>query len=476
MLGLSDPSILGLLVDPHLKAARTRDAMLSMMNINSPNASDPDSSDDEIQEEEDRVPRPRWSRVSGGGADVDAAPASARPQAMQQRQQPQQPQRIQFRKSDAKAGGAAFVFEREEPPQATTGESALTALLGQRGGGAGGGGAAAAPSGPPTTIKVYGTPSGTMTLEVPEDSSMLQVIRHVLSKAGSDPGTSSAYELLTADEDGDPEFTVDRDKPVSDFGNEYAMRKASAKVAAAQEAAEAVAAAPTGGAGQAAQSSPRRMVMRVHLPREAFGQRLGQWVIKQPYRGEMALADVMNEVCRLQRVRLHPNRHVFVKDGSAEPLDMSARLREIELPLTASGEPEIRVMPRPYADQTPSRPAGAHGGMGARGADGSGGEGLAGRGGGSEAKGGTIDMVFSNASAILYKEYNVTKLNRRGVRQQRVVGIDNHKFRNLAPANARDDNLGHSSFRDGALKWFGIRQQDTGAPTLSCALAETPRQ
>ena len=33
----------------------------------------------------------------------------------------------------------------------------------------------------------------------------------------------------------------------------------------------------------------------MHLPREAFGQRLEQWVMTQPYREDVSLFDLMHE-------------------------------------------------------------------------------------------------------------------------------------------------------------------------------------
>ena len=76
---------------------------------------------------------------------------------------------------------------------------------------------------------------------------------------------------------------------------------------------------------------------------------------------------------------------------------------------------------------------------------------------------GSIDQtLLLGGGAMLYKEYNVVKVNKRGVRQSRVIGLDNHKFRNMAPANAREDERAATSVRDGALKWFGLRQHDTG--------------
>ena len=69
------------------------------------------------------------------------------------------------------------------------------------------------------------------------DATFVAVIRFVLAKAGGGAAAepASAYELLMADADGDIDDDIlpPRDKPVVDFGNDFALRRASAKVAAA---------------------------------------------------------------------------------------------------------------------------------------------------------------------------------------------------------------------------------------------------
>ena len=42
------------------------------------------------------------------------------------------------------------------------------------------------------------------------------------------------------------------------------------------------------------------------------------------------------------------------------------------------------------------------------------------------------DFVFSDVTAARYKEYAVIKVNKRGVRQERVLGIDRERFYNIA--------------------------------------------
>ena len=43
------------------------------------------------------------------------------------------------------------------------------------------------------------------------------------------------------------------------------------------------------------------------------------------------------------------------------------------------------------------------------------------------------DFIFSDVTASRYKEYQVVKVNKRGVRQDRILGIDRQKIYNIAP-------------------------------------------
>ena len=195
-------------------------------------------------------------------------------------------------------------------------------------------------------------------------------------------------------------------------------------------------------------------------------------MITVPYRSDAPLSALMHDVCRLQRVRLHPDRHVFAKPleggGIGPPLtDLSERLGDLDLPRNEIGEFEISLIAKTYADQPP-RPAAViqrAGGGGESGGTGGGGAAAATSGGGAARATGTathVDVILSSQSAMLYKEYAVVKINKRGVRQPRVLGIDHTKFRNLAPANAREDERPAGSVRDRGLKLLGLRTHDSG--------------
>lgn len=474
-------SALGPLLAPHLRLTLERDVMLAMMLDPDADGESSDDSDDES---------PTGERAGAPGSSLQRAEPS----------RSGGPRRVQFKAAASTPSSPnadsppQHSFEHEEPPLPATSAtpSLLTAQLEQSG--SVGGGASAAASGPPMRLRVFGELHNVASIDVPADSTFMRVVALLLAELKL-PGLPSSYELLMADPEGDVDDDIipPRDKPVADFGKDFYLRKAAKSLAAAQakteEASDAAAAAGAAGAGGAADApasgtAPRMGLMRVRLPREAFGQRLGQWVITQPYKGDLHLAELMYEICKLQRVRLHPERHVFAlplethgAGGSravGEPLAMTQRLADIELPRNDAGEPEIAVLPKHYADQPPPRGA-AHslasqGGSGhhvrfggVQGGGGSGGW----RGGGDSMGGGgsltmTLEPVFSNQTAILYKEYAVVKVNKRGVRQTRVLGIDNKKFRNFAPANAREDERAPKSFRDRGLKFLGLRQMESG--------------
>ena len=517
-MSVVEPSSLGRLVGPHLAKARARDTMLNMLLSESPPES-PAVSDDEDDEFEIRP-----QRQVTIAADVAAPPLSQPAQSaagQQPAQKPpphggdhaplQRPARIQFRPAPAADGAdpgttSVHVFTREEPPQVPEGTSTLTALL-QRTSTVANAANKASASAPHVKLRIFNAPPDgrMMALEAPESATLIDVIRMVLAQGGGEEATgpSSAYELLFVDADGDADDDIipPRAKPFVDFGRDFYLRRASAKKAAAYAQSDPPDDGGGGGGGAATRSSrplrarraPASRRMRVHLPREAFGQRLGQWVIKQPYRPDATLAELMGEVCRLQRVRLHPRHHVFALPGGGAALDMMRKLKEVDLPRSDAGEPEIRLVPRAYVDEAPGKHAQALSGSGGghqatAAADGYGygygggggdggsyddpyapGDGFGGGGGGK-----SVDSAAETAAkmqeldhtlvsgAMLYQEYAVVKVNKRGVRQTRVIGLDNHKFRNMAPANAREDDAGPTSLRDGALKWFGVRANSSG--------------
>ena len=459
-------------IQPHLCASRERDPQLAMVLAGTPPDSDQSSDEDELQWEPEEVPQ------------------VTRPQRRppQQMQSSNAASRVIF----SETNGHEFKREHMSIEVAVSG---LAALLQKH-------------EVPTMRIKIFGAPSSernqALDLEIPTDANFVTVIAQVLGQSpGVAPSDPSAYQMLMADPDGDPdeELIPPRDKPVADLDwRDFALLPAPPHLAAAQEKSDRLignghsmggkAAGSEGGAcsirGGSSESvgfghgSGGQGMIRVHLPREAFGQRLGQWVIKLPYRPDAFLSDVLLDVCWLQRVRLHPHRHTFVlPNGEQAPLDLSMRLRDLELPLSDAFEPEIKLVPKPYADgpQTLSftaddgsgRPAYAPGRRNA-----GGGTAAAAVGGSGDlsrrdaramptAAGNAVDdVVFFPGEAILYKEYLVTKVNRFGARQERVLGIDNHKVHNLAVANAREDDKARSSFRDSALKLFGVRKAETG--------------
>jgi len=69
------------------------------------------------------------------------------------------------------------------------------------------------------------------------------------------------------------------------------------------------------------------------------------------------------------------------------------------------------------------------------------------------------DFIFSDQTAARYKEFNVVKVNKRGVRQDRVLGIDRERFYNKTRS---EDDAETSSLRNGLLKTVGLRQSASG--------------
>ena len=436
---------------PHLHTARERDPHFGMLD------SSPSSDDDGIDDELSGSSEGEAEGASSHGAAAQAS--SGQRMAPLHGQQAQRKQRVVFSVSDV--GSAAYDFASEQAPL-PTGESGLTALLKGSGAVATVGSAVAAESGPMAKIRVHGIPGtkGAVELAVARNTTFTQVLARAAAHgraADGQPVCTAAYEIFMADEDGEPDDDIvpPRDKSAIDFGNEFALRRLPAAKAKAAEAAA---------AAEVATTVPSARVMRVHLPREAFGQRLEQWMITQPYRDDLILADLMVEVCRKRGVRLHPAKHVFtIPSGgrpiNGKPLDMGARLGALELPRNEANVPEIAVIPRAYADAPPPPKRTDLSSRGGWGADAS----L----GGAQASmppepkvAATVDFVFSDVTAAQYKEYRVTKINKRGARQQRVLGIDRERFYNLS--HSREDGQVASSFRDGALKFVGLRQVNGG--------------
>ncbi len=498
MIG-AESDALARLLEPHLQVARDRDPLINMLT-SSPPDSPLSSSDDELQWED------KGSRGAPAGfakrATVAMRPARQEPTAAGNAERDRK-RRVLFAEGD---DDYEFEYEAVVAPavvESGGSESAPVSLLagllgggnaagsssgGARPGGTSGRGtaAAAADAGPPVRIRIFGagvvsaTIEGPMQIEVTRSTTFAQAIARVLQRASGREGVgaqayaaaqAAAYELLMADDEGEADDDFPPPPPdnrIADFGTDFRLRSAKPAVVerALAEAEKAAAAAEA----SAAAGPPGERVMRVHLPREAFGQRLQQWVITLPFKEELLLADMMGEVCRKRGVRLHPEKHVFTLPNSDVPLNMGARLGDIELPKSGVGVPEIAVAPRAYADAPPrlkrgeAGPGGrspGHVGSVAPSVKEEAGTGAA--GGAVDAKDDpsrVFEFVFSDVTAAQYKEYHVIKVNKRGVRQERIIGIDRERFYNLA--HSREGDLGPSSFRDWGLKTIGLRQVDGG--------------
>ena len=96
---------------------------------------------------------------------------------------------------------------------------------------------------PTMRIKIFGAPSSernqALDLEIPTDANFVTVIAQVLGQSpGVAPSDPSAYQMLMADPDGDPdeELIPPRDKPVADLDwRDFALLPAPPHLAAAQE-------------------------------------------------------------------------------------------------------------------------------------------------------------------------------------------------------------------------------------------------
>ena len=85
------------------------------------------------------------------------------------------------------------------------------------------------------------------------------------------------------------------------------------------------------------------------------------------------------------------------------------------------------------------------------------------------------DFIFSDVTAARYKEYAVVKVNKRGLKQSRVLGIDGERFYNIArekthggdgrleaEAGAVARKEAASSLRDWGLRQVGLRSTTDG--------------
>jgi len=161
----------------------------------------------------------------------------------------------------------------------------------------------------------------------------------------------------------------------------------------------------------------------------------------------MFLRELMQQVCAKPNVYLDPDKHVFVllpqASGNEElDLDTTAVEKLFKLPAFDAAEPKLYIRQRRYEDAprkkrcaTLRAPSEAH----AR----------------DEKK--DTDFIFSETTASRYKEYNVVKVNKRGVKQERVLGIDQQRLYNIARPDLEADSGLADGLREWGLKTIGLR-------------------
>ena len=103
---------------------------------------------------------------------------------------------------------------------------------------------------------------------------------------------------------------------------------------------------------------------------------------------------------------------------------MGATVGSLSLPLNESGMMEISLCVRTFADAPQQQPLTRQASSNSQSSP------HAARMAGSEAR--PEDFIFSDVRASRYAEYNVIKVNHRGTRQARVLGIDRERFYNMA--------------------------------------------
>ncbi|KAL1499823.1 hypothetical protein AB1Y20_012508 [Prymnesium parvum] len=360
---------------------------------------------------------------------------------------PAKQQRVLF----GKAGAERSAFQRKQPAggEAKAVVSALSAAV-QHLRKSDDIDAPPAAAGKLITIKVFGhmlPGNGPVSLNVSEKANMGYVVKTVLSRhtKGVD---AEECTLLMAESDGEPEEGMPAlrlDQPIGEFGQTtFALRK----VAGGKK---------QGGAGDSEPSTTSAMwadKIRIYLPAESHGQRLKQRSIVHKVENEaIILADLLIVICKKEKVQLDPSKHVFrralaeASTGETDELDMYSSLKSLKLSGGENGEPALVVAPRTYEDSPMPIPQQVRK------------ESRSVLGEGEIEDASHIgDFIFSDQTAARYKEFMVVKVNKRGVRQDRVLGIDRERVYN----KTRMDDDGETSFRNGLLKVAGLRQSAGG--------------
>ena len=280
----------------------------------------------------------------------------------------------------------------------------------------------------------------------------------------------------------------------------------------------------SGGGGGGAAAAATGLV-RIHLPGDSHGQRLQERSFLHKAKSSALLSELLEQVCRLPKVQLDASNYVFslrddeqarmharthahahnahtahfclrpdrrwptcrpmhVADtAQGRDLDMAASLGSLKLDDSGGG---LVITRRGFAD-APQLRYGSTKGSGELDEQ----EARApcrrscyGRTAHSTAcilrpasplQARDTDFIFSDVTAARYKEYAVVKVNKRGLKQSRVLGIDGERFYNIArekthggdgrleaEAGAVARKEAASSLRDWGLRQVGLRSTTDG--------------
>ena len=281
-----------------------------------------------------------------------------------------------------------------------------------------------------------------MELDIPPRATIVDLITSVLNKKGLS-GSADNYEMFLAEEDGAPDDDLpkpSRNQPVSDFRDcEFALRRivgdSEVKPAPIDVAGSSISSYPT--ESPTPIGFPLLGLVCVKLPQQTLMNSTDS--IKLKTSPGIKLSDILKEVCRKQNVNLDPSKHVLYGDlaGRCIELDTTCTLDSLHLTCGAQGHPVLELRPRTFAD-APWRHDRMQSEVSTR----------------SSINGEQVEFVFSEISASRYKEFNVIKLNKRGVRQERVLGIDGQRLYN-ARAHTEDDIA--TGLREWGLRTLGLR-------------------
>lgn len=283
---LACPTSLARVLEPHLRGAAERDPHFAMFNASPQVSSGEESSD----EDGDTRLHKSADAAAPGSASCKGAAASA-PGAVPPRQQ-----RVAFNRQPAATHTFTHVPVAASAPAATAASSLTAALQAARQPSGGGQGADIASGGPTKRIRVFGAPvaGGVLKLNVAADATIISVIALALGRRSS-VGRSdaaavadgvSAYQLLMADEDGEPDddMVPSRSQRARDFGADFALVRASPQRAAKQAEEDAAWRAQylEGASGAAGATGGAGALLRVHLPRVPWGapERIEEMAIK----------------------------------------------------------------------------------------------------------------------------------------------------------------------------------------------------